>query len=159
MSAIAKDMGLASAIVYRDPDAALRFLATAFGFQPVFVVRDPEGRLLHSESIPKCGSDRRSSWWATNGARSTAARPVWADATPRRFTSSWRMEPTSMRTVRKPALRVPRSWKSQQTSSTAIECIVPVIPRAMCGPSEVTVRAMTPAEWDAAGGVVTQVAS
>lgn len=41
--------GLSSAIIYLDPDAALRWLEEAFGFELTLLIRDKEGRLGHSE--------------------------------------------------------------------------------------------------------------
>lgn len=41
--------GFASAICYRDPAAALKWLEDAFGFEPFMVITSPEGELLHSE--------------------------------------------------------------------------------------------------------------
>ena len=40
---------LTSAICYRDPRAALKFLEAAFGFEPVMVIEDGEGNIVHSE--------------------------------------------------------------------------------------------------------------
>jgi uncharacterized glyoxalase superfamily protein PhnB len=39
----------ASALCYRDPKAALRWLEAAFGFEPFMVISDKEGNLMHSE--------------------------------------------------------------------------------------------------------------
>lgn len=40
---------LSSALCYRDPKAALRWLEAAFGFEPFMVILDNEGNLAHSE--------------------------------------------------------------------------------------------------------------
>lgn len=40
---------LTSAICYRDPRAALKFLEAAFGFELVMLIEDGEGNLVHSE--------------------------------------------------------------------------------------------------------------
>jgi uncharacterized glyoxalase superfamily protein PhnB len=40
---------LSSALCYRDPDAALTFLEKAFGFSPFMIIRDPDGKVAHSE--------------------------------------------------------------------------------------------------------------
>jgi len=39
----------ASALCYRDPKAALRWLERAFGFEPFMVIADADGALMHSE--------------------------------------------------------------------------------------------------------------
>jgi hypothetical protein len=41
--------GLSSAVSYQDPKAAYRWLETAFGFEPLFVILDGDGNLAHSE--------------------------------------------------------------------------------------------------------------
>jgi uncharacterized glyoxalase superfamily protein PhnB len=40
---------LATAVCYRDPMAALKWLEAAFGFEPTMVVINPDGSLGHSE--------------------------------------------------------------------------------------------------------------
>ena len=40
---------LTSALCYRDPKAALKFLEAAFGFDLVMLIEDAEGNLAHSE--------------------------------------------------------------------------------------------------------------
>jgi uncharacterized glyoxalase superfamily protein PhnB len=40
---------LMSAVVYRDPKAALLFLEAAFGFELFMLIEDGEGNLVHSE--------------------------------------------------------------------------------------------------------------
>lgn len=41
--------GLISAVCYRDPKAALKFLEAAFGFELFMLIEDGEGSLVHSE--------------------------------------------------------------------------------------------------------------
>lgn len=40
---------LSSALCYREPKAALRFLEAAFGFELVMLIEDADGNLAHSE--------------------------------------------------------------------------------------------------------------
>ena len=40
---------LMSAVIYRNPKAALRFLEDAFGFEIFMLIEDAEGNLVHSE--------------------------------------------------------------------------------------------------------------
>lgn len=44
-----RSKGLSSALSYKDPKAALRWLEEAFGFEPFMVIVDGEGNLAHSE--------------------------------------------------------------------------------------------------------------
>src|SRR5262245_33972436 len=43
--------GLSSAVFYQDAKAAFRWLETAFGFEPLFVLLDADGNLGHSEMV------------------------------------------------------------------------------------------------------------
>lgn len=49
MSDVYRSKGLSSAVSYLDPKAAFRWLETAFGFEPLFVILDEDGNLVHSE--------------------------------------------------------------------------------------------------------------
>jgi uncharacterized glyoxalase superfamily protein PhnB len=40
---------LSSALCYRDAAAAIEFLQQAFGFEPLMIIRDPGGSVVHSE--------------------------------------------------------------------------------------------------------------
>lgn len=49
MSDAYRNKGLSSAVSYLDPKAAYRWLETAFGFEPMFVMLDGDGNLVHAE--------------------------------------------------------------------------------------------------------------
>ena len=49
MSDVYRAKGLSSAVSYLDPKAAYRWLETAFGFEPLFVILDGDGNLAHPE--------------------------------------------------------------------------------------------------------------
>ena len=49
MSDLYRPKGLSSAVSYKDPKAAFRWLEEAFGFEPVMVILDKDGNLGHSE--------------------------------------------------------------------------------------------------------------
>ncbi|HVV32885.1 MAG TPA: VOC family protein [Vitreimonas sp.] len=44
-----RSKGLSSALSYKDPKAAFKWLEEAFGFEPLMVILDSEGNLAHSE--------------------------------------------------------------------------------------------------------------
>ncbi|MBI3438971.1 MAG: VOC family protein, partial [Proteobacteria bacterium] len=44
-----RSKGLASALSYKDPKAAFRWLEEAFGFEALMVILDADGNLAHSE--------------------------------------------------------------------------------------------------------------
>jgi uncharacterized glyoxalase superfamily protein PhnB len=48
-SSLYRSKGLSSALSYKDPKAAFRWLEEAFGFEPLFVILDADGSLAHSE--------------------------------------------------------------------------------------------------------------
>lgn len=49
MSDYARGKGVSSAVTYVDPNAAFRWLEEAFGFEPVMVILDENERIAHSE--------------------------------------------------------------------------------------------------------------
>ena len=49
MSDFYRSKGLSSALSYKDPKAAFRWLEEAFGFESLMVILDAEGNLAHSE--------------------------------------------------------------------------------------------------------------
>jgi len=49
MTDAARPKGLSSAVFYKDAKAAYRWLESAFGFEPLFVLLDAYGNLAHSE--------------------------------------------------------------------------------------------------------------
>jgi uncharacterized glyoxalase superfamily protein PhnB len=46
---MASHPALSSAVVYRDPKAALKFLEAAFGFELTLLIEDADGNLAHSQ--------------------------------------------------------------------------------------------------------------
>ncbi|MDP1736446.1 MAG: VOC family protein [Caulobacter sp.] len=46
---MASHPALASAVVYKDPKAALKFLEAAFGFELTLLIEDADGNLAHSQ--------------------------------------------------------------------------------------------------------------
>ena len=48
---MAEKRALSSAVVYRDPKAALKFLADAFDFETTLLIEDEVGNLAHSQMV------------------------------------------------------------------------------------------------------------
>jgi uncharacterized glyoxalase superfamily protein PhnB len=49
MTDFSRPKGLNSAVSYKDPKAAFRWLEDAFGFEPLFILLDEEGNFGHSQ--------------------------------------------------------------------------------------------------------------
>lgn len=49
MSSYYRSKGLSSALSYKDPKAAFRWLEEVFGFEPSMVILDSDGNLAHSQ--------------------------------------------------------------------------------------------------------------
>jgi uncharacterized glyoxalase superfamily protein PhnB len=49
MNELYRSKGLSSSISYRDPKPAFRFLESAFGFEPLFVILDANDDFVHGE--------------------------------------------------------------------------------------------------------------
>ncbi len=60
--------GLTSAVVYRDPRAALAWLEKAFGFELAFLVEDAEGNVGHSEMTFGASTIMVGNEWSQNHA-------------------------------------------------------------------------------------------
>ncbi len=48
---MARKRALSSALVYRDPRAALKWLEEAFGFETTLLIEDADGKLAHSQMV------------------------------------------------------------------------------------------------------------
>jgi uncharacterized glyoxalase superfamily protein PhnB len=60
---VAAHPALSSALVYKDPRAALKFLEAAFGFETTLLIEDAEGNLAHSQLSWGDGSVMVGSEW------------------------------------------------------------------------------------------------
>jgi uncharacterized glyoxalase superfamily protein PhnB len=49
MTDFSRPKGLSSSVSYKDPNAAFRWLEDAFGFEPLLILLDEEGKIGHSE--------------------------------------------------------------------------------------------------------------
>lgn len=66
MSDFYRGKGLSSAICYVDPNAAFRWLEEAFGFEPLVVILDENERIAHSEMKYGDGIIMVGSEWSEN---------------------------------------------------------------------------------------------
>ena len=66
MTEISKRPTLGSALAYKDPEAAIKWLEEAFGFEPTMLIRDESGKLVHSEMGFGSGYIMVGGEWAEN---------------------------------------------------------------------------------------------
>ena len=144
--------GLSSAVVYRDPKAAFRWLEQAFGFEPAFVILDEDGDLAHSEmthwdSVVMVGSE----WSADHKSPASIGGPNTQSvhvqlaegedidahcAQARAAGAQIVMEPEDQ-------FYGDRTYRAKD-------------PEGHVWTFGVTVKKMTPAEWDEASGLTTR---
>ena len=79
--------GLVSALVYRDPKAAIAFLEKAFGFELSLLIEDAEGNLAHSQMEYADTRIMIGNEWSENhaspasiGARNTQSEHIYIAA-------------------------------------------------------------------------------
>ncbi len=144
--------GLSSAVFYQDPKAAYRWLEKAFGFEPLFVLLDADENLAHSEmrygaSVVMIGSewsDDHKSPSSVGGKNTQTVHVQLAEGEDvdahcehaRREGAHILQEPTTQ-------FYGDRSYRAKD-------------PEGHIWTFSVTVRKMTPEQWDAASGLTTR---
>lgn len=147
-----RSKGLSSAVTYRDPKAAFRWLETVFGFAPLFVLLDAKGNLAHSEmtygnSIVMIGtewSDDHRSPQSTDG-KNTQSVHVQLDEGEDIDAHCAHVRAGGAQIIAEPATQFygERTYRAKD-------------PEGHIWTFSVTVQRMTPAEWDAASGLTTK---
>lgn len=144
--------GLSSAVVYQDPKAAYRWLDEALGFEPKLVILDADGNLVHSEmafgnSVVMVGSewdaDHRSPK-STGGGNTQSVHVQLAEGEDIDEHCT-RARKAGAEIVQEPATQFygDRTYRAKD-------------PEGHIWTFGVTVRRLTPAEWDEASGLVTK---
>ena len=120
--------GLSSAVFYQDAKAAFRWLETAFGFEPLFVILDADGNLGHSEMVHGSSVVMIGNEWSADhkspksvGGKNTQTVHVQLAG--------------GDETARAPARPARKSCRSPRFSSTATAPIAPATRKAISGPS------------------------
>ncbi|WP_109478728.1 VOC family protein [Paraburkholderia sp. C35] len=147
-----RSKGLSSAVSYRDPKSAFRFLETAFGFKPLFVILDADDELVHAEmsygdSVVMIGrewSDDHRSPCSIDGKNTQSVHVQLAEGEDvdahcehaRAAGASILMEPATQ-------FYGERSYRAKD-------------PEGHIWTVSVIVQRMTPAQWDAASGLTTR---
>jgi uncharacterized glyoxalase superfamily protein PhnB len=152
MAELYRPQGLSSAVTYRDPKAAFRWLEAVFGFEPLFVLLDPAGNLAHSEmtyghSVVMVGTewsdDHRSP--QALGGKNTQSVHVQLAAGEDIDAHCERARAGGAQIIAEPATQFygERTYRAKD-------------PEGHIWTFSVTVRRMTPKEWDAASGLTTK---
>ncbi len=138
-----------SALSYLDPKAALRWLETAFGFEPAMVISDAEGNLLHAEMTFGGGLIMLGAEWSdeTRSPRSVGGKvtqSVHVHLTDSVDAHCRRAREAGAEIIAEPSDQFygDRTYRARD-------------PEGHIWTFAQTVHEMTPAEWDEAGGVVT----
>jgi uncharacterized glyoxalase superfamily protein PhnB len=144
--------GLSSAVSYQDPKAAFRWLETAFGFEPLFVILDSAGNLAHSEmsygtSVVMVGSEwsgDHKSPCSIGGKNTQSVHVQLAEG------EDIDAHCAHARTAGATILMEPQTQFYGDRSYRAKD------PEGHIWSFSVTVQKMTPEEWDKASGLTTR---
>ena len=152
MADMYRPKGLSTAVTYRDPKAAFRWLEAVFGFEPLFVLLDAEGNLAHSEmtygnSIVMVGnewSDDHKSPQSIGGMNTQSVHVQLAEAEDIDAHCA-RAQAGGAQIISEPATQFygERTYRAKD-------------PEGHIWTFGVTLQRMTPEEWDAASGLTTK---
>jgi uncharacterized glyoxalase superfamily protein PhnB len=152
MTDVYRPKGLSSAVSYQDPKRAFRWLEDAFGFEPLFVILDAEGNMAHSEmtfgsSVVMVGSE-----WSENhrSPKSTGGRNTQSVHVQLAEGEDIDAHCARARAAGAEILQAPETQFYGDRTYRAKD------PEGHIWTFGVTVRKMTPDEWDAASGLTTK---
>lgn len=148
--------GLSSAVSYVDPKAAYRWLEEAFGFEPMMVLTDADGNLAHSEMGYGDSTVMIGSEWSGEqsgehkspksvGGRNTQSVHVQLAEGEDVDAHCARARKAGAAIIQEPATQFygDRTYRARD-------------PEGHIWTFSVTVKKMTPAEWDSASGLRTR---
>ena len=139
-----------SALSYKDPKSAYRWLEQAFGFEPLFVILDKEGHLLHSEmtfgsSVIMVGSEWSEKHKSPLSLDGLNTQTVHVQLEEDVDAHCERARKAGAKILMEPADQFygDRCYRAED-------------PEGHIWSFAQTIKKMTPAEWDAAGGCITK---
>ena len=143
---------LTSALAYKDPEAAIKWLQKAFGFEPSMLIRDESGKLVHSElrlgnSLIMVGDE-----WAENVK---APGSVGGGNTQNIHIQVETDIDAHCERARAAGARIVQEPETQFYGDRTYRALDPEGHMWTAGQ---TVNVMTPEEWDAASGLKTTTA-
>lgn len=145
--------GLSSAVSYLDPKAAFRWLEKAFGFEPALVILDADGNLAHSEmsygdSVVMVGSEWSDHHRSPKSVNGKNTQSVHVQLGPGEDIDAHceHAREAGAEIIQEPETQFygDRTYRARD-------------PEGHVWTFSLTVRKMTPAEWDEASGLKTQV--
>jgi uncharacterized glyoxalase superfamily protein PhnB len=144
--------GLSSAVSYQDPKAAFRWLEAAFGFEPLFVIIDGDGNLAHSEmsygkSVVMVGGE-----WSEDHK---SPRSVGGKNTQSVHVQLARGEDVDAHCAHARAMGA-TILQEPQTQFYGDRTYRAADPEGHIWTFGVTVKELTPAQWDEASGLITR---
>lgn len=141
---------VSSALCYRDPKQALRWLEDAFGFEPSMVILGAEGQLLHSEMRFGDGLIMVGSEWSP---QHKSPQSIDGLNTQTIHVQLERDIDAHCERARKAGARIAMEPANQFYGDRTYRA---VDPEGHVWSFGQTVKPMTPAEWDRAAGVTTK---
>lgn len=152
MTDLYRPKGLSSSVSYQDPKAAYRWLEQAFGFEPLLVILDADGNLAHSEMVFGSSVVMVGSEWSADhrspksiDGKNTQSVHVQLAEGEDIDAHCTRARQEGARIVQEPATQFYGDRTYRATD-----------PEGHVWTFGVTVRRMTPEEWDKASGLTTR---
>ena len=144
--------GLSSAVSYKDPKAAFRWLEEAFGFEPMLVLLDADGNLAHSEMSYGSGVVMVGSEWSDDHRSPQSVDGKNTQSVHIQLAEGEDLDAhfERARAAGAAVLQAPETQFYGDRTYRVKD------PEGHVWTASVTVRRMTPAEWDEASGLTTK---
>ena len=140
---------VSSAVCYKDPKKALRWLEEAFGFKPSMVILGPNDELMHSEMRLGDGLIMVSSEWSTRHKSPASIDGLNTQTVHVQLTTDIDAHCERSRKAGATIAMEPTTQFYGDRTYRAVD------PEGHIWTFGQTVRAMSPEEWDQAGGCIT----
>ena len=141
---------LSSALSYRDPKAALRWLEAAFGFEPTMVILDQEGNLAHSQMELGGGTIMVGTEWTEKHRSPSSIDGINTQTVHIQLPEGIDAHCARARAAGAIILQEPETQFYGDRTYRAVD------PEGHIWTFGQTVQVMSPEEWDKAAGLVTR---
>jgi uncharacterized glyoxalase superfamily protein PhnB len=143
---------LGTAVIYKDPRAAIEFLEKAFGFETTLLIADEQGNLVHSELGFGDGYIMVGNEWHENARSPLSIGGVNTQNVHVQLTGDIDAHCERARDAGARVVAEPETQFYGDRTYRALD------PEGHMWTFGQTVKAMTPEEWDAASGLKTELA-